>query len=93
MRLQHKPRRAVQIITACATLHNLACLRKDPQPPHSKKKWRKKSAPPLAPPVVPRARRPRRRATRPVHLPPVDTVEDSLTGIQARERLIERSFK
>ncbi|KAM7302232.1 putative nuclease HARBI1 [Ixodes scapularis] len=83
MRLQHKPRRAVQIITACAALHNLACLRKDPQPP-----------PPPAPPVVPRARRPRRRATRPVHLPPaVDTVEDSLTGIQKREQIIERSFK
>ncbi|XP_040075008.3 uncharacterized protein LOC115324640 [Ixodes scapularis] len=82
MRLQHKPRRAVQIITACAALHNLACLRKDPQPP-----------PPPAPPVVPRARRPRRRATRPVHLPPVDIVEDSLTGIQTRERIIERSFK
>ncbi|XP_040067890.1 putative nuclease HARBI1 [Ixodes scapularis] len=79
MRLQHKPRRAVQIITTCAALHNLACLRKDPQPP--------------APPAVPRARRPRRRATRPVHLPPVDTVEDSLTGIQKREHIIERSFK
>ncbi|EEC06712.1 hypothetical protein IscW_ISCW004830 [Ixodes scapularis] len=82
MRLQHKPRWAVQIITACTALHNLACLRKDPQPP-----------PPPAPPVVPRARRSRRRATRPVHLPPVDIVEDSLTGIQIRERLIERSFK
>ncbi|KAG0443982.1 hypothetical protein HPB47_014316 [Ixodes persulcatus] len=82
MRLQHKPCRAVQIITACAALHNLACLREDPQPP-----------PPPAPPVVPRVRRPRRRVTWPVHLPPVDTVEDSLTGMQARERLIERSFK
>lgn len=82
MKLQHKPSRAVQIITACAALHNLACLRKDPHPP-----------PPPAPPVVPRARRPRRRAARPVHLPPVDIVEDSLTGIQTRERIIERSFK
>ncbi|KAG0443455.1 hypothetical protein HPB47_014897 [Ixodes persulcatus] len=43
MRLQHKPCRAVQIITACAALHNLACLREDSQPP-----------PPPAPPVVPR---------------------------------------
>ncbi|KAG0441718.1 hypothetical protein HPB47_015879 [Ixodes persulcatus] len=30
MRLQHKPCRAIQIITACAALHNLACLKKDP---------------------------------------------------------------
>ncbi|KAG0434988.1 hypothetical protein HPB47_018746, partial [Ixodes persulcatus] len=82
MRLEHKPRRAMQIIPACAALHNLACLRKDPQPP-----------PPSAPPVVPRARRPRRRATRPVHLPPVDIVKDSLTCIQTQKRIIERSFK
>ncbi|KAM7298507.1 putative nuclease HARBI1 [Ixodes scapularis] len=82
MRLQHKLRRAPQIITACAALHNLVCLRKDPQP-----------LPPPAPPVVPRARRPRRRATRPVNLPPMDILEDSLTGIQTRERLIERSVK
>lgn len=81
MRLQHKPHRAVQIITACAALHNLACLRKEPHPP-----------PPPAPPVTPRARRTRRRARRPVHLPPVDAVEDSMTGLQARDLLILRSF-
>ncbi|CAN7945794.1 unnamed protein product, partial [Ixodes hexagonus] len=81
MRLQHKPSNAVRIITACAALHNLGCLRKEPQPP----------APPV-PPVTPRPHNARRRVRRPVHLPPVDAVEDSLTGMQARELLIQRSF-
>ncbi|CAN7938606.1 unnamed protein product [Ixodes hexagonus] len=81
MRLQHKPRRAVQIITACAALHNLGCLRKEPLPP-----------PPPAPAVRARRRIARRRANRPVHLPPVGRVTDSLTGMQTREHLIQRSF-
>ncbi|KAG0414747.1 hypothetical protein HPB47_008076 [Ixodes persulcatus] len=80
MRLQHKPGRSASIVTACAALHNLACLRREPQPP-----------PPPPPPVRRRVRN-RRRARRLVHLPPVDAVEDTLTGIQTREIIIEKSF-
>ncbi|KAG0417812.1 hypothetical protein HPB47_005341 [Ixodes persulcatus] len=79
--VQHKPGRSASIVTACAALHNLACLRGEPQPP-----------PPPPPPVRRRVRNNRRRARRPVHLPPVDAVEDTLTGIQTREIIIEKSF-
>lgn len=82
MLLQHKPKRAAQIITACAALQNLGCLRKEPEPP----------APPPRPVPAQARRRNTRRITRPVHLPPVDGVEDSLSGTQARELLIQRSF-
>ncbi|KAG0427857.1 hypothetical protein HPB47_025144 [Ixodes persulcatus] len=81
MRLQHKPGCSASIVTVCAALHNPACLRKEPQPP-----------PPLPPPVRRRVRNTRRSARRPVHLPPVDAVQDTLTGIQTREIIIEKSF-
>ncbi|KAG0444913.1 hypothetical protein HPB47_013230 [Ixodes persulcatus] len=75
-----QPGCSASIVTACAAMHNLACLRREPQPP---------PPPPL--PVRRRVRN-RRRARRPVHLPPVDAVEDTLTGIQTREIIIEKSF-
>ncbi|KAG0436451.1 hypothetical protein HPB47_017942 [Ixodes persulcatus] len=76
-----QPGRSASIVTACAALHNLACLRREPQPP-----------PPPPPPVRRRVRN-RRRARRPVHLPPVDAVEDTLTGIQTREIIIEKASR
>ncbi|XP_064489103.1 putative nuclease HARBI1 [Ornithodoros turicata] len=79
MRLQHKPRRAIRIITACAALHNLGRLRKEPDPPCST--------------ALRRTRSSRTRRTRqPAHLPPVDAVQDSMTGTRAREILIQRCF-
>ncbi|KAG0412993.1 hypothetical protein HPB47_009857 [Ixodes persulcatus] len=70
MRLQYKAERSALIITACAALHNLARLRKEPCPPA------------LPPPPVPR----RRRRLRPHVLPsppdPVDTINGSLKRTQ-----------
>ncbi|CAN8007123.1 unnamed protein product, partial [Ixodes pacificus] len=65
MRLQYKGERSATIITACAALHNLACLRKEPCPP--------------APPAPPVARRRRRPHILPSPPEPVDTVNGSRT--------------
>ncbi|KAG0433046.1 hypothetical protein HPB47_020281 [Ixodes persulcatus] len=70
MWLQYKAERSALIITACAALHNLARLRKEPCPPV------------LPSPPVPR----RRRRLRPHALPsppdPVDTINGSLKRTQ-----------
>ncbi|XP_077504980.1 uncharacterized protein LOC144114854 [Amblyomma americanum] len=82
MGLQHKPKQAAVIITACAALQNFACLMKEPQPPIE-------SAPIQDAPL---ARTSTTAARRPEHLPPVDAVSDSLSGMQARRVLIQKSF-
>lgn len=78
MKLQHKPHRSVRIITACAALHNLACIRKDPEPPQ-----------PIAPT---RPSNGKCRSRQHSHLPPFHSTEDLLRGTQARELLVRRRF-
>nr|XP_037288690.1 LOW QUALITY PROTEIN: putative nuclease HARBI1 [Rhipicephalus microplus] len=60
--IQHKAKNIVHIITACAALHNLACLLREPEPPAQ----RVSQPSPIS--TV---------ATRTVHLPPVDRLTDS----------------
>ncbi|XP_070385772.1 putative nuclease HARBI1 [Dermacentor albipictus] len=78
MKLQHKPRNAARIITACAALHNVALLRREPEPLGLH---------------VPTSRCTRTgRNTCQEHLPSVNGVGDNLPGMRARQLLIQRSF-
>uniref|UniRef100_A0A2R5LCP4 Uncharacterized protein n=1 Tax=Ornithodoros turicata TaxID=34597 RepID=A0A2R5LCP4_9ACAR len=80
MRLQHKPRCATRVITACAALHNLGCLRKEPDP----------TATPSSTALLQRRSCWTQRTKQPARLPPVDAEQDSMTGRLAREILIQR---
>ncbi|KAL1436913.1 hypothetical protein MTO96_049210 [Rhipicephalus appendiculatus] len=81
MKLQHKPERAARIITACAALHNLALLRGEPEPLDT-----------------PALRASTTRCTRmgrntcEEQLPPVNRLDINLSGMRARQLLIDRSF-
>ncbi|KAL3203874.1 hypothetical protein MRX96_041647 [Rhipicephalus microplus] len=77
MGMQHKAKNIVHIITACAALHNLACLLREPEPPAQR---------------VPQPSPISTVATRTVHLPPVDHLTDSRSGNQAQDLLIRKSF-
>uniref|UniRef100_L7LXE6 Secreted peptide n=1 Tax=Rhipicephalus pulchellus TaxID=72859 RepID=L7LXE6_RHIPC len=77
MGMQHKAKNIVLIITACAALHNFACLLREPEPPAQR---------------VPQPSPNSSVSTRTVHLPPVDRLTDSRSGNQARELLIRKSF-
>ncbi|CAN7945796.1 unnamed protein product [Ixodes hexagonus] len=76
MRLQYKAERSATIITACAALHNLARLRKEPCPP----------APP--PPPVPRRRRGPHILPSPPE--PVDTINGSRTRTRLIARCFQQ---
>lgn len=78
MKLQHKPHNAARIIIACAALHNVALLRREPEPLGLH---------------VPTSRcRRTGRNTCQQHLPPVNTVGDNIAGMRARQLLIQRNF-
>ncbi|KAL3220998.1 hypothetical protein MRX96_029702 [Rhipicephalus microplus] len=77
MGMQHKAKNIMHIITACAALHNLACLLREPEPPAQ---------------TVPQPSPISTVATRTVHLPPVDRLTDSRSENQARDLLIRKSF-
>ncbi|XP_050024566.2 putative nuclease HARBI1 [Dermacentor andersoni] len=81
MKLQHKPCSATSIITACAALHNLALSRREPEPVE----------PPEHHPSTSRCRR-MGRNTCEEHFPPIDRVAVDVSGMRARQLLIERSF-
>lgn len=80
MELQHQPEKAAMITEVGAVLHDQACVVRDPQPPECLRVARLCSY------------TTRNSATRPPYMPPVDGQNDSLTGMQARQLLMQRSF-
>ncbi|KAH7959862.1 hypothetical protein HPB49_014425 [Dermacentor silvarum] len=78
MKLQHKPQNAARIITACAALHNVALLRREPEP--------------IGLHVSTSRCRRTGRNTCQEHLPSVNGVGDNIPGMRARQLLIQRSL-
>lgn len=76
MKLQHKKEHAIKIITACAALHNLGRKLCDPCPPSE--------------PQLPASRaQPRRQ---PVQVPAAPSPQNTVSGLDMRNRIVARSF-